>query len=37
MARRIAKRSMGVQDDDKDAYRKDTVLTSIWKRGCHPN
>ena len=36
MAERIAKRSIGVQDDDKDTYRRDTVSTSIWKRSRHP-
>ena len=37
MVERIAKRSMGVQDDDKDTYRRDTVSTSIRKLGRHPN
>ena len=37
MAKRIAKRSMGVQDDDKDVYRKDTVSTSIQKLSRHPS
>ena len=37
MVERIAKRSMGVQDDDKDAYRRDTVSTSIRKQSRHPN
>ena len=31
MTRRIAKRSIGVQDDGEDTYRRDTVSTSIWK------
>ena len=29
MAGRITKCFTGIQDDDKDAYRRDTVLTSI--------
>ena len=37
MVERIAKRSIGVQDDDKDAYRRDTVSTSIRKLGHHPS
>ena len=37
MAGRIAKCSMGIQDDGEDAYKRDTVLTSIRKRGCHPS
>ena len=36
MARRIVKHFMGLQDNDKDAYRRNTILTSIWKRGSHP-
>ena len=36
MAGRIAKRSIGVQDDSEDTYRRDIVSTSIRKRGCHP-
>ena len=31
MVKRITKCFMGMEDDDKDAYRRDTVLTSIWK------
>ena len=31
MVGRIAKHFMGIQDDSKDAYKRDTVLTSIWK------
>ena len=31
MAGRIGKHSMGVQDVGKEAYRRDTVLTSIRK------
>ena len=37
MAGRIAKRSIGVQDDGEDTYRRDIVSTSIRKRGCHPS
>ena len=37
MAGRIAKHFVGIQDDDKDAYKGDAVSTSIWKRGRHPN
>ena len=37
MAGRIAKLSMGVQDDGKDAYKRDTVSTSIRKQGRHPS
>ena len=29
MAGRIAKRLIGIQDDDKDPYRRGTVSTSI--------
>ena len=29
MVGRITKCFMGIQDDGKDAYRRDTVLTSI--------
>ena len=35
MAGEIAKRLMGVQDDGKDTYRRNTVSTSIWKRRDH--
>ena len=35
IAGRIAKRFMGIQDDDKDAYMRDTISTSIWKRDNH--
>ena len=37
MTRRISKRSMGVQDDGKDAYRRDIVSTNIRKLGRHPS
>ena len=37
MAERFAKRSMGVQVDDKDTYKRDTVSTSIRKLGRHPS
>ena len=37
MAGRITNCFMGIQDDGKDAYRRDIVLTSIWKRGSHPS
>ena len=37
MAGRITKCFMGIQDYDKDAYRRDTVSISIWKRGSYPN
>ena len=37
MAKRVAKRTIGVQDDSQDAYKRDTVLTSIRERGRHPN
>ena len=36
MAGRITKCFIGIQDDGKDTYRRDTVLTRIWKRGSHP-
>ena len=31
MARRITKSFIGIQDDGKDAYRRDTVSISIWE------
>ena len=31
MVKRITKCFMGMEDDGKDAYRRDTVSTSIWK------
>ena len=27
----------GLQDDSKDTYRRNTISTSIWKRGSHPD
>ena len=36
MAGRIAERFIGLQDDDKDASKRNTVSTSIWKQGYHP-
>ena len=35
MAGGITKRLMGVQDDGKDTYRRNTFSTSIWKRRGH--
>ena len=35
MAEGIAKHLMSIQDNDKDTYRRDTILTSIWKRSSH--
>ena len=35
MVEGIAKHLMGIQDDGKDTYRRDTILTSIWKRSSH--
>ena len=37
MAGRIAKRSMGVQDDGEDTYKRDTVSTSVQEQGHHPS
>ena len=31
MTRRIAKHIMGIQDDDKDTHRRDTILTDIQR------
>ena len=31
MAGRITKCFIGIPDDGKDAYERDTVSTSIWK------
>ena len=35
MAEGIAKHLMSIQDNGKDTYRRDTILTSIWKRSSH--
>ena len=37
MARRVVKRTMGVQDDGQDTYKRDAVLTSVRKRSRHPS
>ena len=37
MAKRVAKHTIGVQDDNQDAYKRDAVSTSLRERGCHPN
>ena len=37
MAKRITKRFIGIQDNDKNAYRKDTISSSVWERGSHPD
>ena len=31
MAGKITKSFIGIQDDGKDAYRRDIISTSIWK------
>ena len=31
MVGRVAKYSMGIQDNGKDTHRRDNVSTSIWK------
>ena len=36
MTGRIAQSLMGIQDDWKDTYRRDTISTSIWKRDGQP-
>ena len=33
MVERVVKRTMGIQDNSQNTYRRDTVLTSIWERG----
>ena len=36
MAWRIAKHTMGIQNDDNDTYKRDTVLIDVWKRSGLP-